>query len=93
MAASTPSETRKHFAIHALAGSEPVSHAAKREGVSRQFIYRQKHKAEAALNQAFSPAGEASDVLFQAWFKNSLFWVTQAQRIHPSKLQGEMGSS
>jgi len=23
-----------------------------------------------------------------AWFKNSLFWVTQAQRIHPSKLEG-----
>ena len=72
VAASTPPETRKHFAIHALAGSEPVSHAAKREGVSRQFIYRQKHKAEAALDQAFSPAGEASDVLFhiavtEAW--------------------------
>ncbi len=64
VAASTPPETRKHFAIHALARSEPVSHAAKREGFSRQFIYRQKHKAEAALDQAFSPAGEASDVLF-----------------------------
>jgi len=72
VAASTPFETRKHFAIHALAGSEPVSHVAEREGVSRKFIYRQKHKAEAALDQAFSPTGEASDVLFhisvtEAW--------------------------
>ena len=72
MAVSTPPETRKHFAIHALAGSEPVSHAAKREGVSRKFIYRQKYKADIALDQAFSPAGEAPDVLFnlpvtEAW--------------------------
>ena len=34
VAASIPPETRKHFAIHALAGSEPVSRVAKREGVS-----------------------------------------------------------
>jgi hypothetical protein len=74
VAASTPPETRKHFAIHALAGSEPVSRVAEREGVSRKFIYHQKHKAEAALDQAFSPTGEASDVLFylpvtKAWLK------------------------
>ena len=74
VAASTPPETRKHFAIHALAGSELVSRVAEREGVSRKFIYRQKHKADIALDHAFSPAGEASNVLFylpvtKAWLK------------------------
>jgi len=64
VAASLPYEIRKHFAIHALAGSEPVSRVAEREHVSRKFIYHQKHKAEAALDQAFSPPGEASDVIF-----------------------------
>jgi hypothetical protein len=39
-----------------MAGSEPISHTAEREGVSRKFIYHQKHKAEAALDQAFSPS-------------------------------------
>ena len=78
VAANLPFETRKHFAIHALAGSEPVSRVAEREGVSRKFIYRQKHKAEAALDQAFPPAGEASDVLFH-------IAVTEAVNIRPSR--------
>jgi transposase len=64
VAARFSSETRKHFAIHALAGSEPISHVAEREQVSRKFIYHQKHKAEAALDQAFSPSSESSEVLF-----------------------------
>jgi len=72
VAASLPFETRKHFAIHAMAGSEPIAHVAEREGVSRKFIYHQKHKAEAALDRAFFPPSEASDVLFylpvtEAW--------------------------
>jgi hypothetical protein len=64
VAASLPHEIRKHFAIHALAGSEPISRAAEREHVSRKFICHQKHKAEAALDQALSPPSEASDVIF-----------------------------
>ena len=52
VAASLPFETRKCFAIHAMAGSEPISHVAEREGVSRKFIYHQKHTAEAALDRA-----------------------------------------
>ena len=44
VAGSLSAETRKHFAIRALAGSEPISHVAEREQVSRKFIYHQKHK-------------------------------------------------
>ena len=44
VAASLPFETRKCFAIHVMAGSEPISHVAEREGVSRKFIYEQAQK-------------------------------------------------
>ena len=75
VAANLPFETRKQFAIHALAGSEPVSRVAEREGVSRKFIYRQKHTAEAALDQAFSPPGESPDVLFNLQVTGA--WLNQ----------------
>ena len=75
VAANLPFETRKQFAIHALAGSEPVSRVAEREGVSRKFIYRQKHTAEAALDQAFSPPGESPDVLFNLQVTDA--WLNQ----------------
>ena len=75
VAASLSSETRRHFAIHALAGSEPVSRVADREGVSRKFIYHQKHKADIALDQAFSPPGESPDVLFNLQVTDA--WLNQ----------------
>jgi len=34
------------------------------ENVSRKYLYCQKQKAETALDKAFSPVNEASDVLF-----------------------------
>ena len=37
VADSLSSETRKHLGIHALAGSEPISRVAEREGVSRKL--------------------------------------------------------
>jgi hypothetical protein len=37
VAASLSSETRKHFAIYAFSGSEPVSQIASRGKVSRKF--------------------------------------------------------
>ncbi|MFM0047357.1 hypothetical protein [Paraburkholderia sediminicola] len=40
---------RKMIAVRALAGTEPVSTLAARHGVSRPLVYRQMHKASAAL--------------------------------------------
>src|SRR5665811_17966 len=64
VAANLPHNCRKLLAIEALAGNDPISRIAVREDVSRKFIYQQKQKAEAALDQAFSPDNKASDVLF-----------------------------
>jgi len=56
-----------------------------REGTAVHEVER--HLFRKVLGLGFAMLG------YLAWFKNSLFWVTQAQRIHPSKLEGEMGSS
>ena len=64
VAANLPQNGRKQLVIEALAGNDPISRIAVRENVSRKFLYRQKQKAETALDQAFSPDNEASDVLF-----------------------------
>src|SRR4051812_14516684 len=69
-----PESDRKDLAIQALAGSETVSDLAARHGVSRKFVYRQTHKARAALEGAFSPAAPDDEVLFElpvttAWLR------------------------
>ena len=57
---------RKMIAVGALAGTEPVSTLAARHGVSRPLVYRQMHKASAALDELFSPAqtDDVDKVLF-----------------------------
>jgi len=57
---------RKVMAVRALAGAEPISALAARHGVSRPLVYRQMHKASAALDDLFSPAQTADQnkVLF-----------------------------
>jgi transposase-like protein len=60
-----PESGRKNLAIQALAGSETVSDLATQHGVSRKFVYRQAHKASAALDEAFSPATPEEAVLFE----------------------------
>ena len=52
-AARLPQRDREALAIRALARSEPVSDLAVRHGVSRKFVYAQKHKARIALDDAF----------------------------------------
>jgi transposase-like protein len=58
-----PESDRKDLAIQALAGSETVSDLAARHGMSRKFVYRQTHKARAAVDDAFSPAASDEAVL------------------------------
>ena len=74
-AARLPGSDRKSLAVHALAGSETVTDLAARHGVSRKFIYQQRHKARTALNDAFtSDTPDDEEVLFdlavtKAWLR------------------------
>ena len=73
-AARLPESDRKNLAIQALARSEPVSDLAARHGVSRKFVYAQKHKARVALDDAFLSGTAEDEVLFElvvtkAWLR------------------------
>jgi len=74
-AATLPPHSRLNIAIKSLVKLEPVSHIAKRENVSRNFVYDQKYKAESALNQAFLPTEQDKDVLF--YLPVTRAWITQ----------------
>jgi hypothetical protein len=71
-----PSQRLK-IGLQALAGSQPITTLADRFDVSRKFVYQQSHKAEEALNKAFSPdpwANADDQLLFylpvtKAWLK------------------------
>jgi len=80
-AARLPEGNRKNLAIQALARSETVSDLAARHGVSRKFIYRQTHKAAAALDEAFLSAAPDHEVLFEvavtkAWLRQVIVGLT-----------------
>ena len=62
VAANLSNDARKGLAILSLSKAEPIAHLADREGVSRQFLYRQKQKAVEALDEAF--AARDDDILF-----------------------------
>ncbi|MDM5182119.1 hypothetical protein PO883_33655 [Massilia sp. DJPM01] len=49
VAATLSSDARKRIALLSLVKAEPISHLADQEGVSRQFVHRQKHKVMEAL--------------------------------------------
>lgn len=56
---------RKTIALQALAGIEPISALAERNGVSRPTVYRQMKRADAALDELFSSTSSGSGaVLF-----------------------------
>ena len=76
-----PGSDRRDLAIQALSGSETVSGLAARHGVSRKFVYRQTHRARAALDDAFSPAVPNGAVLFElavtkAWLRQVMVGLT-----------------
>src|SRR5208337_4140344 len=62
VAANLSNDARKGLAILSLSKAEPIAHLADREGVSRQFLYRQKQEAVVALDEAF--AARDNDILF-----------------------------
>ena len=63
-AASLPPAARKTLAIEVLAKTQPVSHIASQQQVSRKFLYQQGQKASEALDATFNPATEEPEVLF-----------------------------
>jgi hypothetical protein len=78
--ALTPDQ-RQDLAIHALAGTQPISHLAAAHDVSRKFVYQQVEKAQQALDQAFDPAPDDHRVLFQlpvtkAWLRQLTLGLT-----------------
>jgi hypothetical protein len=71
--ALTPDQ-RQHLALHALAGTQPVSRIAAAHLVSRKFVYQQADKAQRALDHVFNPDPAADRVLFhlpvtKAWLQ------------------------
>ena len=74
---------RKMMAVRALAGAEPVSALAARHGVSRPLVYRQMHKASAALDDLFSTeqTDDQNKVLFslpvtKRWLEQATLGLT-----------------
>jgi len=59
VAANLSNDARKCLAILSLSKAEPIAQLADREGVSRQFLYRQKQKAAEALDEAFAATAAA----------------------------------
>jgi hypothetical protein len=57
-------EQRQRLALHALAGTQPISTLARHTHVSRKFVYRQQDLAREALNNAFDPPPTDASVLF-----------------------------
>jgi hypothetical protein len=57
---------RQGMAVEALAGNQSITQLAQDHEVSRKFVYQQAHKAEQALNEAFSTtkADDDDEVLF-----------------------------
>ena len=60
VAANLSNDARKALAILSLSKAEPI--LADREGVSRQFLYRQKRNAVEALDEAL--AARDDDIVF-----------------------------
>lgn len=65
---------RQSLAEQALSGTASISKLAKDNKTSRQFIYKQKAKAQCSIDQAFSE-GDPSDVLFTIPVTRA--WLTQ----------------
>jgi hypothetical protein len=63
-AAMLPESDRKDLAIQALARSTTISDLSVRHSVSRKFVYRQTHKAGAALDEVCLSDTPEDDVLF-----------------------------
>jgi hypothetical protein len=67
-------ETRQRIGVSALAGKEKIANLSRQHGTSRKFVYAQKEKVSAALDDAFADKVKDSEVLFyipvtKAWLQ------------------------
>ena len=68
---------RQGLALEALSGQQPITKLAEEHQVSRKFVYAQKDKAQAALDEAFEEPGDDQQVLFylpvtRAWLRQAV---------------------
>ncbi len=79
VAARLPESERRDLAVRALARSESITDLAAEHGVSRKYVYEQKGKASAALDEAFAMNASDADeeeVMFE--LKVTRRWLRQA---------------
>jgi hypothetical protein len=69
------SEQRQQISLQGLAHSEPISQLAKRNQVSRRFVYRQMAKGKEALDRTFNSRESEPKVLF--WIPVTKSWLRQ----------------
>jgi len=75
-AKSLGSDERITLAVQALAAHQPISHLADDADVSRKFVYQQADRAQAALDEAFTPTPHDDRVLFHLPVTKD--WLRQA---------------
>ena len=68
---------RQGLALEALSGQQPITRLSEQHQVSRKFVYAQKDKAQAALDEAFEEPGDDQQVLFylpvtRAWLRQAV---------------------
>ena len=85
VAARLPESARRNLAVRALASSESIPDLAAEHGVSRKFVYEQKGKASAALDEAFAIRASDEEVLFELkvtrrWLRQLILALTQIYR-------------
>jgi hypothetical protein len=68
---------RQRLALDALTGSAPLSRIAQQHQVSRKFIYHQAHKAQQALDDAFTPDRPTGDDRVLFYLPITKAWVRQ----------------
>ena len=74
VAASLPPAARKTLAIEVLSKTQPISHLAAEQQVSRKFLYQQGQKANEALDAAFSTTTNEGEVLFYLPITKTWVW-------------------
>jgi hypothetical protein len=68
---------RQRLALDALTGSAPVARIAQQHQVSRKFIYHQTHKAQQALDHAFTPGLPDPDQRVLFYLPVTKAWIRQ----------------
>ena len=63
-ASSLGPNQRKQLALNVLQRTQPVSHLAQDNGVSRKFLYQQAAKASEGLDQTFAPLAKDKEILY-----------------------------